>query len=228
MKSTKIKDDYFTKIIHDLKTPANAQAVALESFLKTCSDKINEEEKDLIQLTLNSCNYMQKLIDICCLVHKLDYENIKLNYEKFDIIKLTKDIISELKVLLKYNELDITIFSNLDSIIVNADKLQLKRVIENILSNEIEYAFKKSVINIDIKKEKKFIIFKATNNSTYIESKFLKEIFNKFKTNPLSNNKISSGLGLYLSKEIIKSHYGKMIAKSYLDNKNVFGFIIPL
>ena len=64
MKTISKKDEYLTKIIHDLKTPTIAQIKALESFLVTCSNKISQEEVDLIKLTLSSCNYMHKLIDI--------------------------------------------------------------------------------------------------------------------------------------------------------------------
>ena len=228
MKIIEKKDEYFAKIIHDLKTPANAQARALESLLETCSKKINQEEKDLIELTLNSCNYMQNLIEVFCSVYKLNYEKIELNYEKFDIIKLINDTIKELRVLLKYHELNLAIKSSHKAIIVNADKLQIKRVIENILSNEIEHAFKNSIIEIELIKNKSSFIFHAKNKSKYIEPKALKEIFEKFKTNYTSTNRIASGLGLYLSKEIIKAHFGKMIAKSYSNDTNIFGFSIPI
>ena len=85
LKLEKEKNEYFAKIVHDLKTPIIAQIKTLESFLIAVENKISQEEKDLIELTLNSCNYMQKLIDIFNSVQKLDYEAIKLNYEKFNI-----------------------------------------------------------------------------------------------------------------------------------------------
>ena len=59
MNKVKNIEECTLKIIHDLKTPIDAQIAALESFLQTTSSKINQEEKDLIELTLNSCNYTQ-------------------------------------------------------------------------------------------------------------------------------------------------------------------------
>lgn len=221
------KDEYIAKIIHDLKVPISAQIIALESFLDTASSKISQEEKDLIELTLNSCNYMQKLTEIFNTVNKLNYEAIKLNYEKFDIVKLAKDSLNELKILIKYNELKISFEADKD-IVVDADKLQIKRVIENLLSNSINYAFKNTVIKIFLKKEDNFVIFKIINNSPYIEPKILKEIFQKYKTCASLYNKNGVGLGLYLSNEIMQAHNGEMFANSSVDNFNLFGFKIPI
>ena len=226
MKTQTKKDEFLAKIIHDLKTPTIAQIKALESFLATCTNKISEDERDLIELTLNSCNYMQKLIEIFGSVYKLNFEELSLSYEKFNLINLIQNTINELKILLKYYNLNIEFNFNND-IIVNADKLQIKRVLENLISNAVNYAFKNSTININAELKKGNVTVEIKNNSYFIEPKILKEIFEKFKTYPSNYNKAGVGLGLYLSKEIIHAHFGKMIAKSYPDNINIFGFVIP-
>lgn len=226
MKLQTKRDEFLAKIIHDLKTPTIAQIKALECFLTTCSDKINQDEKDLIELTLNSCNYMQKLIDTFSFVHKLNYEELVLNYEKFSLIELIKNTIKELNILLKYYNLKIELKYD-EEIIINGDKLQIKRVLDNLISNSINFAFKNSIIYINVDTKRGDTTVEIKNNSPYIEPKILKEIFEKFKTYPSNYNKAGVGLGLYLSKEIIHAHFGKMIAKSYPDNINIFGFIIP-
>lgn len=227
MSKTQIQnDEYITKIIHDLKSPIYAQICALESFLATASDKISQEEKDLIKLTLNSCNYMDKLIEIFNCVNKLNYEALKLNYEKFDIVKLTKSLIDEFDIIAKYCELKV-ILKSPKEIIINADKLQIKKVMENLLSNSINYAFKNSNVEITLFIQKNQFSFEIKNKSPYIEPNILKEIFKKYKTHACLYNKNGVSLGLYLSKEIINAHLGTMIAKSDTDNTNIFGFSIP-
>ena len=216
-------EEFIAKIIHDLKTPINAQIKALESFLSTARKKITQEEKDLIELTLNSCNYMQKLTEIFISIHKLKEGKLLLNYEKFNLVDLIEQSIQELNILLKYYELKV-VFNKKRKCIINADKLQIKRVIENLLSNSINFAFKNSTIEINLLNYKRNIAVTITTKSAFIEQDILKEIFNKYST----NNKSSSGLGLYLSQEIIKTHNGIMIAKSNSDDINIFGFEIPI
>jgi len=226
-KNTDKKEEFILKIIHDLKTPISAQTIALESFLTTAQNKISQEENDLIKLTLNSCNYMQKLIEIFTSVSKLKNQKIMLNYEKFNINELINSLINELCILLKYHELKIE-FNPSKEIIVNADKLQIKRVIENLISNSINYAYKNTAIIINTKADNNEFIFKIQNKSPYIEPKILREIFQKYKTQPSLYSKNSVGLGLYLSQEIIKAHSGTIFAKSDIDNTNTFSFIIPI
>ncbi|MBQ8848333.1 MAG: GHKL domain-containing protein [Candidatus Gastranaerophilales bacterium] len=227
MKTEIKKDEYIAKIIHDLKTPTTAQIRALESFLISTSNKINQEEKDLIELTLNSCNYMNRLIEIFSCVNKLNYEKIKLSFERFNIVELTQEVLNELSILSKYYELTYCVDFD-DEIMIMADKLQIKRVIENLFSNSINYAFRNTEINIQLKKQNDNLIFQIRNNSPYIEPKILNEVFDKYKTHSSYYNKAGVGLGLYLSKEIISAHQGRMIAKSSLDNITIFGFIIPI
>ncbi|MBQ7286334.1 MAG: hypothetical protein IJW73_01070 [Candidatus Gastranaerophilales bacterium] len=93
MSKVKNIEECTLKIIHDLKTPIAAQIAALESFLKTTSSKINQEEKDLIELTLNSCNYTQKLVDTYSVVQKLNYKSLELNYENFDVAEFIETCI---------------------------------------------------------------------------------------------------------------------------------------
>ena len=227
MKTEIKKDEYIAKIIHDLKTPTTAQIRALESFLISTSNKINQEEKDLIELTLNSCNYMNRLIEIFSCVNKLNFEKIKLSFERFNIVELTQEVLNELSILSKYYELTYCVDFD-DEIMIMADKLQIKRVIENLFSNSINYAFRNTEINIQLKKQNDNLIFQIRNNSPYIEPKILNEVFDKYKTHSSYYNKAGVCLGLYLSKEIISAHQGRMIAKSSLDNITIFGFIIPI
>ena len=222
-----IKEEYIIKIIHDFKTPINAQIKALELFLSTTKSKILQEEKDLIELTLNSCNYMQKLIETFTCVHQLKSTNLILNYEKFDMVELIKSSIKELEILLKFYELDV-VFDNKKEIIINADKIQIKRVVENLLSNSINYAYKNTEIKINVDLKNENLIFTIKNKSPYIEPIALKEIFKKYKTQASRFNKHGVGLGLYLSQEIINAHWGEMIAKSNVDETNIFGFAIPI
>ena len=227
MKQTIKKEEYLTRIIQDLKIPALAQVSALESLLKSVEPKYSTEEVDLIKLTLNSCNYMKKLIDTFSNVYKLNCSKLTLNYDKFNLVELLKEVINESEILIKYNELGIELTSD-NEITVNADKMQIKRVIENIILNSINSSYKNTTLQIKIAKFKNEVCFEVKNKSNYIEPNILKEIFDKYKNNSSLYNRPSVGLGLYLSKEIINAHYGRMIAKSYIENINVFGFYLPL
>ena len=106
MKIKERQDKFLSAVMDNLKVPTIAQIKALELFLSTSSDKINPEEKDLIELTLNSCNNMQKMIDNFSFISKLNSEKINLDYKYFNFKELTEGILEEMSILLKYSELN--------------------------------------------------------------------------------------------------------------------------
>ena len=227
MRTRAKKDNFLLKIIDDLKTPANAQITALEIFLNQIGNKIELEDRELIELTLNSCNYMNNLLETFCAVNKLENEKLRLNYNKFYILDLIEETINDLKILLKYNELKIKINCQ-ENLIINADKSKIKMVFENLLSNCINHSFKNTLIEINITTYKNKIKVEIKNNSDYIKPEILEEIFEKHKTHSRAYYTTGVSLGMYLSKEIIKAHFGQMIAKSSEENINTFGFEIPI
>ena len=226
MKQFTVNEEYFEKIVYDLKNPAIAQICALKTLLKTSEHKFSKEEQDLMKLTLNSCNYMKNLIDSICTVLKLRSQKINLNYEHFNINEIILDLLDELNILFKYNNLKLqtTLENNIE---VFADKTNIKKVMENILHYAIKNAYKDDIIAIELYKEKNNLLFKAKYKGVPFDDNLTYKIFNN---NKLSNPLFSKGkltLWLYLSKEIINAHFGQIIAISN-DNYNIFGFSIPL
>ena len=178
-------------------------------------------------MTINSCNYVLRLIETFYEAEKLESEPIKLNYQTFDIVSIIKEIISSINLILKYHELKI-VLNSIKECKIFADKIQIKKAIENILSNSIKHAYKHSTIEVKVEVVKNNLFFEVKNNSPYIPNSVLNEIFNKYKTSKFQNHSIGSGLTFHLSKEIINAHYGVMIAKSFEDDINIFGFSIPI
>ena len=226
MKQLFEKEKYLIKIIQEFKTPTIAQSSALETLLETTKQKFSADELELIELTLNSCNYMQKLIDTFSNVFKLSLEKLSLKYVKFSLNEILNEVLAELTLLLKYNELKIELNCK-NEVIVNADKVQLKKVIENILLNSIKNAYKNTTIEIKIAVFKNEVLFEVKNKSPYTDEELLNNIFNKNNGRMLAFKSPSKELGLYLSKEIINAHFGRMIVKSCDDNINVLGFYLP-
>ena len=220
------KQDFLPKILYDLKTPALAQITALETLLKVSGKNFGSQDKDLIELTIHSCRYMQHLIDVFSIINSLENEKIKPFCEVFDINSVLRKILDELKIILKYRNITVNIDTK-EELSIYADKLYMKITIFNLLSNSIDYAFDNSNIDINFYTRKNSLIFEIKSKGTPITTDFSKEIFEKYKKKT-TFNKTTLGLGLYLSKEIINAHFGTIIAKSLIDDTNIFGFEIPI
>jgi signal transduction histidine kinase len=105
------------------------------------------------------------------------------------------------------------------------DKVQLRRVIMNLLSNSIKYAYSNTKLLIQTYNEKDYTCFKFENKSPYLSPDKRKKIFARY----ISFSKASGGmgLGLYASKKIVEAHGGIIFVESFEDERNIFGFKIP-
>lgn len=230
IKKYKEKNEYeksfVAEITHDLKSPTRAQANMLDLLLKGYFGELNPKQYEMLKLLSNSSNYMSNLIGTLITDYKYESTKLRLKKTKFDILKLTQIVVQNNKYLANDKKQTIIINCN-KKCILYADKLQIERVIFNLLSNAITYGFKNSNIIIDIKNNDTTCNFSITNKSFPINKKDLKNIFKKFsKTRNSKYNKDSTGLGLYTAKKIIDLHSGSIYAQCTNDGLFIFGFKI--
>ena len=222
------RETYIATLSHDLKTPAIAQVRALELLLSGQMGEFNEPQKEMLNLTLDSCHYMYDMV--YTLISTCEFESgaVKLNYSKVNMFELLHESINEISNLARKNSINIECILNDKNYWVNADKIELKRVIINLLSNAISYAFSGTIVRVELKSDMNNFEFRVINSSPYIEPEVMLGLFRKYVSHSQKYNKVGIGLGLYLSKKIIEAHGGEIIAESLKTQSNTFGFIIPV
>lgn len=222
------KTSFVATLTHDLKTPTLALISASDLLLSGLFGNLNGEQHEIISQIKTSCDYMKSLIFTILDTYLYDSGQAKIKPEKFDMVNLVNQTVSELTNLTMEKGQKINIHSAAKSVYTTADKFQIKRVIVNLLGNAINYGFKNTTIDIDISDRKNDIMLNIKNKSQYIPKDRIKEIFAKYKQKSTSQySKTGTGLGLYLSKQIIDAHNGKVYAKSSFNQVCDFGFRLP-
>lgn len=222
------RETYIATLSHDLKTPAIAQVRALELLLSGQLGEFNDEQNEMLKLTLDSCNYMYEMVYTLLSTCKFESGEVVLNYKAFDFVSLVNECIFEISNLTKENSVTIEFSPSVETLIISADKIELKRVVINLLSNAINYAFPATTIHVFVNNVKDCAELLVENSSSYIEPEVMAKLFRKYITHSEKFNKVGMGLGLYLSKKIVEAHNGKIIAESSKKQSNTFGFIIPV
>lgn len=212
---------------HDLKNPIIAQIKALELLLKGFYGKVDPNQTEILEMILDSCRYMYAMLNSLLITYKNDKGIIKLKNDDVSIFELAKECIDELIYFAKDKNVKIVILNSCCNDIVCGDKIQIKRVIINLILNGIKYAYPKSEMKINVYNENNYTCFSFENSSPYIPQEKQDAIFERYVS--YTNNKSlgGTGLGLYSSKKIIEAHNGNIFVKSYKNNKNIFGFSIP-
>ena len=226
--ATEQRETFVATLTHDLKTPTIAQIKALELLLNNSMGPLNKEQRELLLLTKDSCNFMYEMLSTLLTTYKYENGDYTLNYEKCNIISLVEEVINELESMIKEKNLIIRINKKGHNFNTDCDKMQIKRVITNILGNGISYAFNDTEILVTVEQDENIIGVEIKNKSSYINPETMENLFKKYVSHAAKFNKVGVGLGLYLSKQIIDAHKGEIYAKSFEDNHNIFGFILPL
>ncbi len=222
-----LKKSFVEILTHDLKTPILAQIRVLDMLVEGKFGELSYEQSEMLNLTLESCNYMYTMIATLISTYKYDIEKPELNYSHFNIMQIIEETIKKITPYLKENQIKIVIIPDIKSPIIAGDLIRLTKVVQTLLFNSVNTAFKNSIMKIYLQESKKNFSVKIERQSGYISSEKIKKMFQFHTYSTEKYDKIGTGIGLFLVNKIIEKHNGKIIAESSIDQKNILGFEIP-
>lgn len=209
--------ELISNISHDLKTPITAIKGYVEGILDGVASSPEKLDK-YIRTIYNKANDMDKLIDELTFYSKIDTNRIPYTFSKINVSQYFKDCVEEVGLDMEARGIELGYFNYVDEdVMVIADAEQMKRVINNIISNSVKYLDKKKgIINIRIKDVGDFIQVEIEDNGRGIAAKDLPNIFDRFYRTDASRNSSQggSGIGLSIVRKIIEDHGGRIWATS--------------
>ena len=216
------KELFMATLTHDLKNPVQAQLMSLKMLKNGTFGKLSKEQDDLLDILLESSEYMQNMLYSILKTYKYDNGIIVLQKDFINIEELMNKCIKEVSMLAKSREINIIFNSFINGKKIYADYEQLRRVIGNIINNALNHSYKISDFNIILKEENNKFVFIFTNKGKPISEEKKKKIFEKYYTDNQLNG---IGLGLYFSKKVIEAHNGNIYLES---NGELTSFIFEL
>ena len=215
-------------ITHDLKTPTVAQIRALELILKGNFGEITDLQRTFLNDILSSCNTMLDMLVNMLWLYKFDNRMVALNICSFCVNDLINEILKENKLLLNSKKQNIEQNLKTAKIYLSADKMHIKRIISNLITNAIHYSKENSTILIETFIKDNTFTFQVKNEGRFLDDELLKCMFDKNKIFTRKSDGLSTGLGLYLSKSLLELNGGEIMYKSEPNGINTFGFHIKL
>ena len=218
-----------SNISHDLKTPITSIKGYVEGIMDGVADTPEKMDK-YIKTIYDKANDMDRLINELTTYSGIDSNRIPYTFRRINVADYFGDCVEEVGLDLesKNIELNYDVLVAPDTQII-ADPEQLKRVINNIISNSVKYMNKeKGVIDIRILDELDSIRVEIEDNGMGIAAKDLPNIFERFYRTDASRNssKGGSGIGLSIVKKIIEDHGGYIWATSRENEGTCMHFVI--
>ncbi|MBN1925004.1 MAG: response regulator [Prolixibacteraceae bacterium] len=226
----------FTDLTHEIRTPFTLVMTPLKSMKDSETDSSRKEMFNLMYRNiLRILRLLNQLMDI----RKIDNHQLKIHFQKTDLVLFVKDIMNSFEQLAIMRNIDFRLVSNIEALEVWIDQVNFDKVLFNIFSNAFKFTSDNGYILISLDAIDKvnseglsnnvdgFVELSIENSGSKINEDEMEHIFDRFYQ---SSNNISgsgSGIGLHLAKMIVHMHHGKILAKN-AENGVVFIIRIPL
>jgi signal transduction histidine kinase len=222
----KLQKEFINIAAHELRTPI--QPMLGLSDLMTASldgsDKI-EVSREEVELLARNANRLERLSSQILEIARIEGgSTLHLNLEPVDVSTKVLDVIENAHRTVK-SDIDIRFIEPEEPITVRADKIRLFEVLSNLLGNAIKFTQHGSITISAQSQDRKEAIIKVADTGTGIDPEIMPRLFTKFAT----KSERGTGLGLYISKNIIEAHGGRIWAENNKDgNGATFTFTLPL
>ncbi|HEX7257952.1 MAG TPA: HAMP domain-containing sensor histidine kinase, partial [Nitrososphaeraceae archaeon] len=192
-----------------------------------------ERQKEFTQAINRNSIRLQRLSNDILDVAKIESGTLTLNKELFDLNEVISNIIHDYKSLIVNDNAKVNLYFKpfKESLLIEADKERISEVISNLLSNAIKFT-KEGEIFVSIEKKEcnkndNYALVTVRDTGEGVDPEILSKIFSKFITKSFEG----LGLGLYISKNIVEAHGGKIWVENNIKDGNcgaIFYFKLPL
>ncbi|TFG18077.1 MAG: PAS domain-containing sensor histidine kinase [Promethearchaeota archaeon] len=219
----KLKNDLVSRVSHELKTPLNSIYGGAQILLEIYKNSMRSEAIEFIEMIHKGGKRLKALIEKLLDISRIESGKMQLNLAEENLAGLIKECVGELSYLLKERDLNIELYLP-DVAILRVDKIRIEQVITNLLSNAIKNTPPEGNIIISLYEKNDSFYFSITDSGIGLTTEDMEKLFKKFGKierygQDLNVDIEGSGLGLYLSKEVIDLHGGSIWVESEGRNK---------
>jgi len=230
------KSKFVSVTAHQLRTPLSAIKWTFDMILTGGLGPVNVEQKEFLTKGFASTQRMIRIVNDLLHVDQMDTDKIDLKYEKVDLNSLLESVSFEFTNQATSKEIKFEVKTPAKALPeIEADQVKLRIVLENLIDNAIKYTPKGGVVTITLSDAKlntaqSMIEVIVSDSGIGIPESEKSKIFSKFfrATNAIRTEPDGSGIGLYISKDIIEKHGGSLWYESSSEKGSSFHLALPM
>jgi len=211
IKSEKMKVDLITNVSHDLKTPLTSIISYVDLLAK--EENLPEHVKDYIRILSQKTERLKSLIQDLFDLSKATSDNMNLDMEKIDLVRLLNQTLAEMDESIVASGLAVKVNIPDEPVFIVSDGKKLYRVFQNLISNALKYSLQGSRVFIDLTVASKEAVVTIKNTANYEMDFTEDEILERFARGDKSRSSEGSGLGLSIAKTFTEACGGRFSIK---------------
>ncbi|CEN87078.1 ATP-binding protein [Paraclostridium sordellii] len=227
-----VKNEFFSNISHEFRTPINIILGTMQVINKNIENnnmQINNLKKHTNYIKQNSYRLL-RLVNNLIDISKMDIGMYELRCSNQNIINIIEDITLSVADYTKNNKINLIFDTSNEEVITYCDPDKIERIMLNLLSNAIKYTPENGFIKVKINSTQEEIIVSVKDSGVGIPKDKLDVIFDRFgQVDGSFNRKCEgSGIGLSLVKNLVELHGGEIHVNSEVNKGSEFVFSIPI
>lgn len=237
-----LKEDFVSTLTHDLKTPLLGAIETVKLFQTEQFGQVNTEQHKVLKVMERSHNETLQLVESMLDVYRNDAEGMALQLAPINLEQTLTDVIDLLSSLASSRRVQVCLTPNSKNLNnqtpnnhthpIEGDEPKLRRVFENLIANAINHTAAGTQINITLQTIQsntgKAQQIQIQDNGPGINAKELPHLFVRFYQGHSNRQSKGYGLGLYLCRQIIEAHGGKIWAESPEHKGAIFYCLLPV
>ncbi len=225
LKQSQQQQNFMMALTHELKTPIAVAKLNLETLQKRKLEE--QQQRRLIQNTLQEANRMNALCNNMLLSSQIDARGLTINKEEVNFSDITGGCVNDYMLRFPDKKINSTVTGDL---FIYGDGLLLQMAVNNLIDNAVKYSPKEGTITISLKQQQQQAIISVADEGKGIEATEKEKIFTKFYRvgNAATKAAKGTGLGLYLTKKIVQEHNGNITVTDNAPAGCIFTASFPL
>lgn len=219
---------FFTNISHEFRSPLTMIINPLKDIIYGDNQKI---EPGAIEMVYSNSRRLLSLVDQLLLFRKTETETGKLKIAKIDIVELCKEVFSCFVHHAKTKKIDYSFSISEEKIYVFADREKMEMALFNLISNALKFTEKENgAVSVNLRSVNNEVVINVVDNGEGVLDADKEKIFNLFyqSNKNIKNNRKGFGIGLYLVKQFVSQHHGKVSCTDNEKGGATFEIRLPL
>ena len=219
------QETFSSNVTHELRSPLASLKGNLEVTLR--KDRGLEDYKDILNLSLKEVDRIINLLNNLNLLASSKFKHLDLFKDSVDISKVMDELVRSYTPVVQGKKINFDVARVARATCI-CDESLIRRTIENLIDNAVKYTPEGGSITLEVAKEAKKILITITNTCIPMDNNDIEHIFQPFfrGKNSVSRDSEGKGLGLYISRYIVRSHGGDITVNN--THGNLFSITISL
>ncbi len=225
-KSERLKTEFMNIAAHELKSPVTPIKGYLDLII--ADEDASEKVKKWAKVSLRNSERLLKLVNDILDVSRLDTDTMRFDMEKVNPTDILDEIAEDMKPAIEAKGLEFILHIPKDMPDIMGDRHRLAQVLKNLMVNALKFTDNGSIALL-AKKEKNHIIIAVEDSGVGMSEQEMKKIFEKFYQAYTGDDRKNegTGLGLFICKQIVEKHHGKIWAESNIKEGSTFKIKLP-